>query len=127
MVHTRWPHQRADSSKQLCKLRHFAQQAFEERQRQSRPGQAVGFGRDFLAQQMRHVAAGCVAVKHLQQEALDGRDRIEFALAPAVTKLAAHTDDERRVECSCDVRLDLFDGLRDIAKHAWASWAGLES
>ncbi len=62
------------------------------------------------------MTTGCIAVQHLQQEAMYRRHGIQFAVPPAMTKFDTQTNDESGIESAGDIGLDLTQSVRDIAK-----------
>jgi hypothetical protein len=70
------------------------QEAGKEASREPSTGLAVGRRTEPQARQMGQMAAGRVAVQHLQQEEVHGGDGREDAVAPAgIPNLAAHRQD----------------------------------
>lgn len=86
------------------------EQAFQQSQGPSGSGLAVGRRRKGPTGDSRQVGAGRVAVEDLQDEEVDGRDRIEGALPPRVTDLRTQLTKVRGGEYGGDVVANLIQG-----------------
>ncbi len=60
-------------------------------------------------------------MQHLQQEGVNCGDRIEDALAPVMSQLAAELPNQSGFEMLSDAGLDLPDCRKDTSDHSWAS------
>ena len=77
----------------------------------SRP--AIGRGRERQVAQMRQSLAGDVAVKDLEDEQTNRRDRIENTFSPSVVNVAACLANGLFVEQLLGVVLDVCDSAGD--------------
>src|SRR5687768_15558040 len=86
-----------------------AQEGLEDMQRQAGAGVAVGGVAEDLVRELPESSHGDIALEDLEQEEMDGGNRVEHALPEVVTHLATDLEDGLRLEKLGELGLDLLE------------------
>jgi hypothetical protein len=97
------------------------QEALPKRQGQPLAGLAVGAGGEGPAAEMDDVLAGGIAVEDLEQEQVDGGDRIEDAVAPAMADGLAGVGDGLGAEAGGEVLPEACEDGSESGGHGGGS------
>jgi hypothetical protein len=93
------------------------QQPLPDPERQASTGLTKRRSRKMLADQAGQMATRRVAVQNLQEEEMDGGDRIEQARTPLVAHLVAQGKNGGSVEQGSSLGFDVSEGFRHRAYH----------
>jgi hypothetical protein len=93
------------------------QQVLPDTERQAGPSLTKRRGRKVLGDQAGQMATCRVAVQDLQEEKMDGGDRIEQARPPLVAHLVAQGENRGSVEQGGQLGFDVFEGFHHCAYH----------
>ena len=107
----RWPcHKPGGVGQGLARLDEAPEQCLEDGQGEPGPGLAVGRGGEGERREARQVGTGGVAVQDLEDEQVDGRDRVEDPVAPAAAQGPAEVPQGERFKPVGQVVTDLPQG-----------------